>query len=399
MFENIIGHRNIITSLTESVINRNLAPAMLFHGPRYSGKLSCALELARVLLCDNGKGEWQCRCSSCERQRLLINPNMLLLGSRNFDSEILSSADAYIKTKKSSTRYLFIRSVRKLLKQYDTVLWEGEEQKIKTIRPITLQIEELLSTINMGKDKFDENKKNDIKKITELCIKISSTSKSDNIPINQVRRASFWAHISTQGTRKIIIFENADKMLDSSRNSLLKILEEPPPEVFIVLLATRKGALIKTILSRVRPYYFRERLDEDKEKILKKIFHEESGEYKNLHDYFIAWRKLNPATLKSLAQRFIDLVIKNDNDVLEMQREMEELLSRETDKYAIYLFVEELFNLLRAGLNNSDYIKIGLSRIKKWSVLLRGAILDFEIFNINRMNIIESLYYKMKVAV
>ena len=46
-------------------------------------------------------------------------------------------------------------------------------------------------------------------------------------------------------------------MLDASKNALLKILEEPPKNLTFILLTTNRNALLPTILSRLRPYYFK----------------------------------------------------------------------------------------------------------------------------------------------
>jgi len=71
---------------------------------------------------------------------------------------------------------------------------------------------------------------------------------------------------------KTIVIENADLMLDASRNALLKILEEPPESVEFVLLSSRRSALLATIQSRVRPYIFVSRRPEDEAEVLERVF-------------------------------------------------------------------------------------------------------------------------------
>ena len=48
-------------------------------------------------------------------------------------------------------------------------------------------------------------------------------------------------------------------MLESVRNALLKILEEPPADTVFILTTSRRNAVMSTILSRVRTYQFNER--------------------------------------------------------------------------------------------------------------------------------------------
>ena len=83
MFENIIGQKATVETLRRELAAGRLPAAILLSGPRYSGKLSAALEIARVLTCGQ-RGEWSCACPSCRRQRLLVHPATLLAGCALF---------------------------------------------------------------------------------------------------------------------------------------------------------------------------------------------------------------------------------------------------------------------------------------------------------------------------
>jgi DNA polymerase III subunit delta' len=54
----------------------------------------------------------------------------------------------------------------------------------------------------------------------------------------------------TLGRRRVYILENADALNESAANSLLKVLEEPPPYVVFVLLASHPARVLPTIVSR-----------------------------------------------------------------------------------------------------------------------------------------------------
>jgi DNA polymerase-3 subunit gamma/tau len=71
----------------------------------------------------------------------------------------------------------------------------------------------------------------------------------------------------------VVIIENADRLQESVRNALLKILEEPPEQALFVLTTTRRQAIMPTILSRCRTYTFDTRTPEQNRDILKRIFH------------------------------------------------------------------------------------------------------------------------------
>lgn len=52
------------------------------------------------------------------------------------------------------------------------------------------------------------------------------------------------------GRRQIYILEKADTLTESAANSLLKVLEEPPPYVIFILLAPHSARMLPTIVSR-----------------------------------------------------------------------------------------------------------------------------------------------------
>jgi len=52
------------------------------------------------------------------------------------------------------------------------------------------------------------------------------------------------------GRRRVYIIEQAETLTESAANSLLKVLEEPPPYVLFVLLATHPARMLPTIVSR-----------------------------------------------------------------------------------------------------------------------------------------------------
>jgi len=71
------------------------------------------------------------------------------------------------------------------------------------------------------------------------------------IPVDAIRELIDWSVQSSQmDGRKVIIIEPAEAMNSNSSNSLLKTLEEPVANTFILLLSHKKRALLPTIRSR-----------------------------------------------------------------------------------------------------------------------------------------------------
>ncbi|MDN3506261.1 MAG: hypothetical protein P0S96_03430 [Simkaniaceae bacterium] len=59
-----------------------------------------------------------------------------------------------------------------------------------------------------------------------------------------------------EASSKIFIIQEAEKMLPSSSNALLKTLEEPNPDTHFFLLTDHPDLLLPTILSRLQPLSF-----------------------------------------------------------------------------------------------------------------------------------------------
>lgn len=307
MFENVIGQDAVIT-LAGDIRSGRMAPAMLFAGPPASGKGTAALELGRIISCEKQDAPWNCVCPACARHRLLLHPDLLCLGSRPFSAEIAASADAFLKDPESAAaRTFFIRSIRKLLARFSPVLWE-DESGIAKLNPMISSLEEGLDELDRpGKD--DDNKKI-IDGLKKTAFKLENEGIKEGIPINQIRKAASWAHLAPAGKGKLLFIENADRMGEGAKNSLLKLLEEPPLAFTVLLGSTKPNTLLKTILSRIRVYRFVQR-DEDAERdVLRRVFRSPWTESKKssgesiISAYLDSFLPLNDSALRGLAAFF-----------------------------------------------------------------------------------------------
>lgn len=66
-------------------------------------------------------------------------------------------------------------------------------------------------------------------------------------------RSQFLPH---KGSRRIFLIDHVDRANDQAANSLLKILEEPPPHLVLILTAENAYDLLPTIRSRATPFQF-----------------------------------------------------------------------------------------------------------------------------------------------
>lgn len=387
MFENIIGQLRAVDALKNDLKIRSLAPSLLFAGPLWSGKKSCALELARVLNCKE-KALWNCECSSCSSQRLLLDPNIIMIGKRPFYEEIASSITFLKKSGSVPSRYMVVRNLRTLMKRFDPILWEGDEAKLKGIRKYVDKINDFLLLITPGsdlpsKDELDAEL-DDILSIIPAMEKLVPNT----IPINQIRKIINWSHRASASSKKIVIIENADKMQESSRNSLLKLLEEPPSDFYLFLLTTRKRMIMPTILSRVRVYNFFQRPQDTEANLISRIFKEDDK--LSLKDFFSDFKHDSANRVSGCAEQFIQAVKEGSPHF------PEDLFEGFSDS-DWSLFYEELLEkiqkIFRAQEKKSPAL---IARMDVWSKAVKDGVSSIEAYNQNRLMVLRDIYSSMR---
>ncbi|CAM3293363.1 DNA polymerase III subunit delta' [Paracoccus nototheniae] len=73
------------------------------------------------------------------------------------------------------------------------------------------------------------------------------------ITVDEIRRLLSFFHLSAaEGGRRVAIIDAADDMNTAAANALLKVLEEPPRDALILLIAHQPAGLLPTIRSRCR---------------------------------------------------------------------------------------------------------------------------------------------------
>ena len=203
-----------------------------------------------------------------------------------------------------ATRYLFLRSVRKLTMRFNPALW-NDDDKLNKIATVISEIDENLEILDIPRTlpSYEE-----VSKITEklikLCNKLEADFLYDSIPINQIRNVSAWARLKTVEGKKTIIIENADRMLEGVRNALLKILEEPPVDTIFILTTSKRSLVMPTILSRVRTYSFNERAFNQQKEVIDRVFHVQDFAG-SIEDFLLTFLPVSPVVLREFAKKFL----------------------------------------------------------------------------------------------
>lgn len=312
MFENLVN-QSASRDLTADITNRRLPGAVLFSGPEASGKLTAALETARVLSCREEDKTFNCSCPSCLQHKALVCQNLLLLGPRDCFLEIASAKITFLKAVKENAsyiiaaRYLFLRSIRKLTLRFSEILWQGDSD-LNKIGVIISDINENLERIDMPRTLPD------FEELEKICDKLQALSSKledgylyKSIPVNQIRNMENWARIKAEDGKKTIIIENADRMQSSVRNALLKILEEPPADCIFILLSSKRNAIMQTILSRVRNYSFSDRTVSQQKDVIRLVFH--NSEFSNsINDFLLTFLPVKPEKIKEQSDIFFNSI-------------------------------------------------------------------------------------------
>ncbi len=83
------------------------------------------------------------------------------------------------------------------------------------------------------------------------CSVIRPVNKMRQIGVDAIRRlVRTVSHSASQGSRKVGIILDADRMNPQASNAFLKTLEEPPSDTTLLLVSTRPNDLLDTIRSR-----------------------------------------------------------------------------------------------------------------------------------------------------
>jgi len=313
MFENIL-EQDAKKSISQDIRNNSFPGAVLFSGPEASGKLSAALETARVFACKNEKkGSWLCECPACLKNKALTYSNTLLMGPRDCLLEIIAGKQYFLTAVRTNApylvaaRYFFVRSIRKLTLRFNGILLQGDNN-LNKIGALVEEINENLEALDISHSLPEYSViEETCNTLESLCKKLEGDYLYDSIPVNQIRNMEEWAHIKSEDGRKTIIIENADRMQASVRNALLKILEEPPADCIFILLTSKRNAIMQTILSRVRTYNFRDRTQEQQQNVIHRIFHNESYTG-SINDYLLTYLPVSPVEIKKQAELFISTI-------------------------------------------------------------------------------------------
>ncbi len=203
MFEKIKGQDQVANLLKLAVSKNRIAQAYLFQGPDGVGKFTTAFYFGMALNCLSIPDKRPCGvCPSCKKYFSFSHPDFTYV----FPTVNLElSRDGEIKSKKALDEY------QAYIKNKIKTPWKEFFFSAKTeIRIASIRL---------------------------LEHKISLTP--------------------SEGTYKVYIIEDSDKMNKRAANAFLKTLEEPPVDTVIILTSSKPESLLPTIISRCQRINFK----------------------------------------------------------------------------------------------------------------------------------------------
>jgi DNA polymerase-3 subunit delta' len=209
-WKNIIGQKQQIRVLRKALETGRFAHAYLFTGPEGSGKESVAFEIASILNCrsiQTSNTEGACGiCPDCLQIQSFMHPNMEYIFP--VESALLDPGDT---AKKENKRFTDAKE------RYDALLEQKKQNPY-----------------------FSPAMERSMGILTEQIITLQ-------------HKASF---MPREGSKKIFIISQAERLHPSAANKLLKLLEEPPAHIVFILVSSRPEALLPTIRSRCQAIKF-----------------------------------------------------------------------------------------------------------------------------------------------
>ncbi|CRX39514.1 ATP-binding protein [Estrella lausannensis] len=163
-------------------------------------------------------------------------------------------------------------------------------------------------------------------------VELKPAGKIGQHPIESVRRFCEEVYIAPyEAQHKVFIIHDAERMLPTSANALLKTLEEPPAGVIIILLTESLQSLLPTIRSRLQTLYF-ESVDKEEISVFLQQSHglsREEADKISLESFGSVGRALNlHRGERDLSEDLIRFLMKGRKSYVELKQFINELDGR-----------------------------------------------------------------------
>lgn len=269
---------HIAALLKDQLARGTFSQVSLFGGDRYTLRMSTAIECARALSCTR-EGDGDCTCSSCAKFAALSYSDLVIVSQRDHRLRIEAALAAFLREPGGPWRNRLIQTIRIPLLGFHPVLLEeagtGLRNAAAHAEGTNNLLYELMAEGSLERKRAEEYARDLRRTLKDLY---SSLPKSTTASIGQVRSIDSWVHqTNISGQLRFVILEGIEQTNVAARNALLKLLEEPPRDVYFFLISEHPSRIMQTILSRSRQYLFSPLSEEARERFIASYGLTESG--------------------------------------------------------------------------------------------------------------------------
>ncbi len=371
MFENAKSIQPDIVQQLENDLQHDLvAQSSLFYGDEFTGKLTTALDFSSVL-------------TGMPINQLLKSQAIAIITSRNSKLRLDAIFSMWERYSNTYIRNRVIQEVRVFTSQFQDSISTLSKKETENFR--LDKIGEILLDLETERDYKTEEVKKYIKDLKSyLAPLISKSQKSSALSIEMIRQLQLWLSTSSGENKKVAILENIEDISVGAKNSLLKLLEEPPENAYIILISNIPNKLLDTILSRVRKYEFKS-IDK---KAAKELI--ATRYYGDSDDFYLFYLKQaygeDITKLDKMASYYSSAILEGKRLDVEALNEIVDIL----DRYQTYPY----FYSLVCGLIEKATLTGALSykRAKALLTTINGHIDIGQTFNQNQHNILDIVW-------
>ncbi len=396
MFDELAkSQKGIAMQLSNQIQGGTFTQVNLFGGSRYSLRMTSAIESARVLSCKE-EGTPSCRCSSCRKFENLTMQNLVIVSHRDHQSVIETALGSFVRLRSDFSRSFLLRSIRILLLQYHASLLGNSQTSTQSSNYDSASaVSDLLMELSEKKGEITEREAKSLAQSLKTAMKplLAASRKNTTISVNQVRSLEEWISRTTMGEQKtFIIIEGLEQTNASARNSLLKMLEEPPTDTYFFLISEYPNRIMQTILSRVRKYSFPP-LQEEAVNALLTPFFLGTERFDSLESFFLQGGGLDLARHGEIVDTLLNAIA---NHTYLKEDAFNEILSFVDDQGSYEYVLKRLLASLGVLLSQGA---ITWQRAKALSDLVSESYSTATLYNQNKRLMLEALYLRlMEVA-